>query len=250
MTIAIRLILMVFGLFFTINSCVVAVYSNFTIGIIGELLLGLVMFLWGLFYKSIKKYASHGIKKTVKNIIGLMIAGVFVICGFLGLYGKNDTVDYNENAVIVLGCAVKGTVPTQPLAARLDAAIEYHEKNPDAYIVVTGGQGHQEHITEAECMKNYLINHGVSEDKIIEENKATSTNENLEYSRELMESDNISLDNLALITNDFHIFRAKRLAKLNGLEVKTMNANTPWYNASMMYIREIFAVGQLILFKK
>lgn len=250
MMLAVKAILIVLGLFFTINGVIVGANSNFTIGIIGELAIGLVMLLWGLFYERIKDRTSHGARRAVKTVVGAMIAAVFVICGFLGFYGKNDTVDYRENVVIVLGCAVKGTLPTQPLAARLEAAIEYYEKNSDAYIVVTGGQGAQEDITEAECMKNYLIERGVSADKIIEENRATSTNENLEYSRELLEKENIPLDSLALITNDFHVFRAKRLARLNGLEVHTMNAPTPWYSVPMMYIREILAVGQLILLKK
>lgn len=244
----VQVLMILAGLYLTINSCVMSVFSNFTIGIITELALGLLLFLWGVFYSPIKMYTDKGVKRVIKIIVACGIAAAFVMCAFFGLYGVNDSVDYNEDAVIVLGCAVRGTNPTQPLAARLDAAIEYHEKNSDAYIIVSGGQGPQEYITEAECMKSYLVAKGVNEDKILTEDRATSTTENIRYSREIMKEKGIPETDIALITNEFHVFRARQLAKLNGLEVTTVHAKTPWYNSPMMYLREIFAVGQLILF--
>ena len=238
------------GLFLTVDSCVMAVFSNFTMGIVAGLALGLLLFLWGVFYRPIKAYADRGVKRVIKIIIACCIAASVAACVFFGLYGVNDSVDYNEDAIIVLGCAVRGTNPTQPLVARLDAALKYHEKNPDAYIIVSGGQGFDEDISEAECMKDYLIAHGVDNDRILTEDKATSTAENIRYSREIMQEKGIPETDIALITNEFHVFRARQLAKLNGLSVTTAHAKTPWYSSPMMYLREIFAVGQLILLRR
>ncbi|MDO5396957.1 MAG: YdcF family protein [bacterium] len=246
----VQILMILTGLYLTVNSCIMAVYSNFTIGIITELALGLLLFMWGVFYSHIKMYTDKGVKRIIKIIIACGIAAAFAVCAFFGLYGVNDSVGYNEDAVIVLGCAVRGTEPTQPLAARLDAAVKYHEKNPDAYIIVSGGQGPQEYITEAECMKAYLIAHGVNESVILTEDRAASTTENIRYSREIMKEKGIPETDIAMITNEFHIFRARQLARLNGLEVTTLHAKTPWYSSPMMYLREIFAVGQLILLGK
>lgn len=245
-----RFLLIIAGLYLTINSCVMAVYSNFTIGIITELALGLLLFLWGVFYGPVKMYTDKGLKRVIKTVVACGIAAAFAMCVFFGIYGINDSADYNEDAVIVLGCAVRGTDPTQPLAARLDAAVQYHEKNPDAYIIVSGGQGPQEYITEAECMKSYLLARGVDSDRILTEDRAASTTENIRYSREIMQEKGIPETDIALVTNEFHVFRARQLAKLNGLNVTTVHAKTPWYSSPMMYLREIFAVGQLILLRK
>lgn len=245
-----QILMIIAGLFLTVDSCVMAVYSNFTMGIIAGLALGLLLFLWGVFYRPIKAYTAKGVKRIIKIIVACGIIASVAACVFFGLYGTHDTVNYNERAVIVLGCAVRGTNPTQPLVARLNAALRYYEKNPDAYIIVSGGQGPQEDISEAECMKDYLIAHGVDEDKIIEECSATSTTENIQYSQAIMTELLIPETNVALITNDFHIFRAKQLAKMYGLKATTAHAKTPWYSAPMMYLREILAVGQLILFRK
>lgn len=242
--------MIIVGLFLTVDSCIMAMFSNFTMGIVAGLALGLLLFLWGMFYRPIKAYTDKGAKRIIKMVIGCGIAASVAACVFFGLYGTHDSVDYNEDAVIVLGCAVRGTYPTQPLVARLDAALEYHEKNPDAYIIVSGGQGPDEDISEAECMKDYLIAQGIDEDKILTEDRATSTTENIRYSREIMAEKGIPETDIALITNEFHIFRARQLAKINGLKVTTAHAKTPWYSSPMMYLREIFAVGQLILLGK
>ena len=246
----IKLVMIISGLYLAVNSCVMAVYSNFTIGIIVQLALGLLLFLWGLFYRQIKAATGKGARRVIKTIVGCGIAAAFALCAFLGIYGVNDSADYTEDAVIVLGCAVRGTVPTQPLAARLDAALEYHSKNPDAYIIVTGGQGAQEYITEAECMRGYLLARGVNKDLILMEDKAASTAENIRYSREIMSENSIPETNIALITNEFHVFRAKQLAKLNGLDTVSVHAKTPWYSSPMMYLREVLALGQLVMFRK
>lgn len=244
-----RWIMIAAGLFLVADTAVVSMYSNFTVGLLLSLILGGVLLLWGIFYKAVRRFTEKGFMKVLRIAAAGGIIASAVFCVFLMIYGSADTVTYDEDAVIVLGCAVNGSTPTQPLAARLDTAVEYHEKNPEAYLIVSGGQGFQEDITEAECMENYLLRCGVRADRIIREPKATSTNENIAYSKEIM-NEYPKIENVALITNDFHVFRAKQLAKINGIEVASMHAVTPWYNASMMYLREILAVGQLIIFKK
>ncbi|MCU9810564.1 YdcF family protein [Paraclostridium sp. AKS81] len=90
--------------------------------------------------------------------------------------------------MIVLGASVKNTTPSLTLRGRLDKAIQYlDESKDDCYIVVSGGKGSDEKLSEAKAMENYLVEHGVNKDKIILEDKSTNTYENFKYSKEKIE---------------------------------------------------------------
>ncbi|MCD7957040.1 MAG: YdcF family protein [Lachnospiraceae bacterium] len=90
--------------------------------------------------------------------------------------------------VIVLGAQVRGTNPSRALLKRLERAAEYAEENPDTILILSGGQGPDEGISEAECMYRYLTGAGVSEDRLIREDASTSTQENLLFSAEIIHS--------------------------------------------------------------
>jgi len=157
-------------------------------------------------------------------------------------------VNYNEDAVIVLGAGVRGDRVTLPLKMRLDKAIEYHYKNPDALIVVTGGQGLQETVTEAYAMEKYLVQNGVDNSKILKEEKATSTFENMKYSKEILDNYFTNDYSVVIITNNFHIFRGTTIAKNSGFKnVTHMHAGLQWYNLMPCFLRESLAVIKMII---
>lgn len=142
--------------------------------------------------------------------------------------------------VIVLGAKVNGTVPSLSLKARLDTAVDYLNRYPDALVIVSGGQGADEAISEAECMYNYLTAAGISEERIIQENRSTSTVENLEYSAQFFD---IRENSVVIITNDFHVFRSVQIArKLGYLQVLGQAAPSLWYLIPTNYAREFLAV--------
>lgn len=91
----------------------------------------------------------------------------------------------NLDYVVVLGAHVKGELPSKALLKRLEAALDYGEKNPETKLVLSGGQGFGENITEALCMKRYLVKNGISSDRLILEEKSTDTRENLKFSDEM-----------------------------------------------------------------
>lgn len=91
----------------------------------------------------------------------------------MGVYGVRDTVTYEEQAVIVLGAGIKGNQVSRTLQLRLDKTIEYAQKNPNALIVVSGGQGPQETVTEACAMEKYLLENGIRAERILKEEQAT-----------------------------------------------------------------------------
>ncbi len=165
---------------------------------------------------------------------------------------KPEKANGSENAVIVLGCAVIGDRPSNTMYARTYAALNYYKSNQSAVFVVSGGKGPQESITEAKAMKKLLLDGGIPEDQIILEEQATSTTENFIHSKKLL--DEMFGDKpytAAFVTNDFHCYRAGRLAKIHGFEnIRCISADTPKGAVLLCYAREVLAVIKLWIFKK
>ena len=240
------IILSLIGITVFINGFFNAIVSNFNIGTVATLGLGLFLALWGLLFKKIKKLTQKGVWKVIKYlVITLMIAEVFLV-GFIGFVGAHDNVTYREDAIIVLGAGIHGDVVSLPLKMRLDTAIQYHQNNPQSVIVVTGGQGFQETVTEAYAMEKYLLSKGIEKDKIIKEENATSTNENMRFSKQILDSYFDKDYKVCVVTNNFHIYRATQIAKNEGLgKVTHIHCGLQWYNYISCYLRESLAVMKL-----
>lgn len=114
---------------------------------------------------------------------------------------------------IILGAQWKESGPSYVLQKRLDAALDYLNRNEGTMVIVSGGQGGNEPISEAEGMKEYLMNAGIAEERIITEDTSTTTNENLINSSEFLDKEN---DRVVLVTNNFHVFRACSIARKQG----------------------------------
>jgi len=228
------------GLALLVNGLILSFIVNFNIGTVLVLLLGLFFTLWGYFYNKIK---NNKFTKIIKYIVIFMLVAEASLVSFIAIYGQKDNISYNEDAVIVLGAGIRGDEVTLPLKMRLDKAVEYHLKNPDALIVVSGGQGFQETVTEAYAMEKYLIENGVDKDKIIKEEEATSTNENMRFSKEILDKKFNDEYEVVIITNGFHIYRGVTIAKIEGFEnVSHIHAGLQWYNLPTCYLRESLAV--------
>ncbi len=148
---------------------------------------------------------------------GIIMLGILVlgVCGWkifdhFSEEGK-PALDY----IIVLGAQVWEDGPSVVLKYRLDAANTYLEENPDTKCIVSGGQGYNEPFTEAEGMAKYLIEHGISAERILLEDQSTNTVENVRYSQRLMET---TYKSVGIVTNNFHLYRAVEIAKKQGLQ--------------------------------
>ena len=134
--------------------------------------------------------------------------------------------------VIVLGCQVNGIYASAPLIRRVITAIEYLEKHQNAKVIVTGGQGPGENITEAEAMRRLLRERGIESDRILMEERAVNTMENFLYSDELY---NLKDKNITVVTADYHMFRSLAAAKklgyqnVSGLSSKSQAPVLPVY---------------------
>lgn len=225
------------------------IFANLTFGVVFTGLLGLSFLLWGIFYEKVAEYTHDGLGKFLKIIVIIFIVFETCLVSFLAIYGQIDNVDYNEDVVMVLGAGVKGNRPSAPLELRLLKAIDYHKKNPDAYLVVTGGMGNGERLNEADVMKNYLMENGIDGNKILKETESTSTKENMQFSKKVIDTYLSGDYSVVVITNDFHMYRSMFLAKKYGFEeVHRMHTGLNWYNILPCYLRESLAIFKSLIF--
>lgn len=140
--------------------------------------------------------------------------------------------------VVVLGAGLRGERPSRILRERLDAATDYLNAHPDAVCIVSGGQGDDEVRTEASVMRDYLLNNGIDDSRIFVEDASTSTNENLEFSRRIIEQNGLPTA-IALVTQEFHQCRAQALARKHGFtEIGAVVAHTQWDLLPSYWIRD------------
>ena len=154
------------------------------------------------------------------------------------------------SAVVILGAGVNGTVPSLSLEVRLEAALDYLADKPDVPIVVTGAQGPHEEITEARCMADWLTDHGVDAGRIVLEEQATDTSENIAFSKALLAERGVdAAASVAVVTSDYHLCRAARLWGTPGMV--PVAAHMPaafWPLTANYYIREAFAMAAELVF--
>lgn len=247
-------LLLVWGLtlFFTGDSILRALRSNFNLG--SFLMYCLTAALWGyaVFHRAIDAFFSTKWGGIVQLLLCAGCVFMALLMLFLALTGYADTADGDEKAVIVLGAGLRGTRVSGLLARRLNAAYLYYEKNPNIVIVVTGGQGPQEDIPEAQAMKGYLIQKGVPESQILTEEKSTSTEENFSFARAVLHRHGIEADMpVAFVTNVFHCYRAARYAENAGFtDVDAIPASIGATSVLPCYMREVLAVLYYWVFKR
>ncbi len=187
------------------------------------------------------------LKKFLLPVLIAALAG-FAVLETLILVNAAREDDTPADYVLVLGAGLRGDQPSLTLMERLDAALE---RDTGGIFVVSGGQGPNEAIPEAEAMARYLMEHGIPEERILKESKSTSTMENLRYSREMIEQHSgreISALRVKIISSDFHAFRIRMLARRAGYgQVSVSGAKTPAMAAPSCYIREVFALVKSFL---
>lgn len=152
------------------------------------------------------------IRRTCLTAFSLLLA-LFLFLEIRIISDFHPAINEQQDYLIVLGAQVYNGRVSTILKHRLDAAYDYLIENPDTKAIVTGGQGFNEPYPEAEGMAAYLINRGISPDRIIKEDKADNTVQNIEYSFAMIDPEN---DRICIVTNQFHVHRALLLAKKAG----------------------------------
>ncbi|MBC6972564.1 YdcF family protein [Bacillus sp. Xin] len=188
-----------------------------------------------------------------KKIIKYSLILIMIVVGYMGILQYNiykhghmkapDDADY----MILLGAKVKGTKPSYSLQYRIDKAAEYLKKHEQTIVIVSGGKGKGEDISEALAMKQGLMKQDIAEQRIIMEDRSTNTDENIEFSKALIPANK---KKGMIVTNDFHMFRAKKIAEKQGLKVEGLSAKTPKPIIIQSNVREYFAITQYWLLNR
>lgn len=200
------------------------------------------------------KYAFH------KHIVTRIIYSVVNVCVVLFLiYGAvvTSVMVYcacqapTQNATaVVLGAQVKKSGPSTMLRDRINAADKYLEENPDTYAVLTGGQGSDEPMSEAQSMFDSLKDMGIDAKRLYKEEQATNTTENLEYSMQIIKDYGLNSD-IAIVTDGFHQLRVRIIARQLGIKenVGAVNSDTSLLYLPTFAVREWFALPYQVLFR-
>lgn len=201
-------------------------------GMLGSLICVLVV----LYSKQFYPYLTS--KITI--IIIIVILGIISFCSYKILSNMNHPSN-EETTVVVLGCRVKDKKPSLALKERLDKAYEYLNEYKELNCVLSGGQGANEEISEAECMYQYLVKKGIDKKRLYLEDQSTSTRENLLFSYKIIEKESLN-KKITIITNEFHEYRAQTIASNLNIESYAISAKTAWWLFPTYFVREIFGM--------
>ena len=247
-----RYIILALEAFMLFTFCVPlpVVCSGNLLGIIFSLMLMTITAKWTEFSAFIVKlWGKTSGKITIISVSILLIACIVYACVLsVFMYKAMNNKPENPKVIVVLGCKVRGETPTRMLRRRLDTAIDALNKYPHCICIVSGGQGSNEVVSESYAMKKYLVEKGISKDRIIMEDKSTSTFENIKFSYEILDRMGYSRD-ITIVTDGFHQYRASLIAKkLGGENITAFSADTEARYLPTYWVREWLGLTQYFLF--
>lgn len=174
--------------------------------------------------------------------IVIIAVGVFTFCFMEALVISGFGSDGQDGLsyLVVLGAQMKENGPSVALQRRLDRAYDYLVKNPDTLCVVSGGQGSNEPVSEAQGMKDYLLKRGIAQERIIMEDQSRDTQQNLAFSRTLIPAE---VTKVGIVTSNFHVYRSVQLAKRQGFaDAQGLAATSGIYFLPNNMLREFFGI--------
>ena len=203
----------------------------------------------------VASYKGKRLHPVVKVFLVLVLLGTLVFGALLGLVlgGAHDSIDGDPQVMIILGCQLHDWGPSVMLQDRLDKALDYLKDHPEVVVVVSGGQGENEPTSEAQGMADYLADHGFARENIILETQSHNTHQNLTYSARHLEETGVDIrEGVVIVSNGFHLTRAKMLAGRVGFEnvsvLAAPSSHTP--TRLKMYVREPLALVKSFLFDR
>ena len=203
----------------------------------------------------VASYKGKRLHPVVKVFLVLVLLGTLAFGALLGLVlgGAHDSIDGSPRVMIILGCQLHDWGPSVMLQDRLDKALDYLKDHPEVVVVGSGGQGENEPTTEAQGMADYLADHGFARENIILETQSHNTHQNLTYSARHLEEAGVDIKSgVVIVSNGFHLTRAKMLAGRAGYEnVSTLAAPSSHLPSRLkMYIREPLALVKSFVFDR
>ena len=204
---------------------------------------------WGVFRPKILPWLQN-VRETKKGRLFTSLFCVVFCCGLVLVTAEsalmvraavNGPPEDVPVTVVVLGCRVRGTIPSKAMRQRLTAAEGFLRDHPDAVCILSGGQGEDEEIAEADCMYRELIAAGIDPGRLYREDRSTSTRENFLFSREIIKNNGLP-ETVVVVTNEYHQYRAGLIAKALGMETYAVSAPSGAGLLPTYWVREWFGI--------
>lgn len=209
----------------------------FNFGTVAGCLIGSAVMLLGFFQNKLPKSDNS-------FWIPLVITELAAIAALLfWIYCKGHGKTHGQDAIIVLGCRVKGDEPSLALLKRVDTAYQFLLENPESIAILSGGQGKDEYLSEAACMKQLLIGRGIEKSRLFLEDESTSTDENIRFSKVILDELHLSRE-VAVATSEYHQLRAKMICRRYGLKAYAQSSPTKLSLLPTFLLREVFALAR------
>ena len=214
--------------------------------LLAVLMVGGELFLWKVDYYVSGSQREVMIHELITNTFACFY--LYFLCMLFGamaatLLTARYEPDYDKDYMIILGCGIrKDGTPTPLLKGRIDRAIAFAEKQKeqtgkDLIFVPSGGQGPDEVVSESACMKQYLLDHGVPEERILMEDQSDSTFQNMKFSKEKILSQG-EMGKVAFSTTRYHVFRGGLHARRVKMKAQGIGSGTKWYFWPNAWVRE------------
>ena len=253
-----RLVLATVGALLLLDSTLLIATGRFHFGVVLPGLIGTAFALLAWHWCALRHWRAPPAPRWRRGLWQVGWAGFFLwlssVALFFGLIGADHTVDARKTGapavILVLGSGTPNCTASSTLAARLDVALSQAALWPRAAVLVSGGQDFGLRCTEADVMADYLLARGLEAERLLREQRSTSTAENLRFSRPLMTAHGQSVTGpgepppVLIVTSDFHTLRARLIAYRAGYrQVASAGAPTPLYLRYNAWLREYFAFG-------
>ena len=183
---------------------------------------------------------------TILALMLLFLVTVAVGAGICWDAPENDPAPEADYGLL-LGCALHDGQATGELIRRCEEALAWMEENPGKYLVLSGGDPGNQGRTEAAVMAAWLRNHGADAGRLITEDRAADTRQNLLFSKALMQEKNVETDTVAVITSEYHQTRARFLAGKNGQQTICVSCRTPGPSRLVCAVREVYSFVKAIV---
>lgn len=181
------------------------------------------------------------------KILGVSLSAALTVFTFAQVKASKGNTEKAPDVLLILGCRVKGDTPEKTLTMRINKAAEYLRENENVIAIACGGIVHNDQSkSEAQAIYEGLTAKGVDGDRIILEDKSTTTRENFINAMKLME-DISQKASVAILSSDFHLLRANIIAKKCGLKATTVASGSPKELKIKNYLRELVCLPEALI---
>lgn len=195
-------------------------------------------FLWKWAWKHGKSAPIPRLWLRAVNIVVIAAVAVFLAVECLVFSGAFQKPPEGLDAIIVLGARVDENGPSGSLRQRISAARVYLEENPDTVCIASGGQGEDEPMSEAECIRDHLVAGGIDADRILLEDRSTSTEENMRYSLPMLRSLETDVESVGIVTNDFSRFFRRAVSGAEKRRIHVLRRPGPLHRVRLHPLRD------------